>query len=287
MAAQVRIGEMEMEAKIIIYENVIKTSLLYNIEAWSNIRKCDYEKLEVLQGRILKGIFGLPNSTPYWGILFEFEILPVKQEIWYRKLMLYHGIINSDDDRIAKQIFIEQEATGQESCWFSELKDIGREIGMEVGGERAKMTMKSEWKKEAKSKIRKIADEIEEEKIKSMPKMRFLEKRAIDTYLNEVHNEMARKAMKIRLNMTEYIKNNFGMRVNCLLCGEEDATEHVFACQGIQHHAPVTTDNLKGGTKMEEIVHLFEEMKGKREAKIREDTEREIAELVADVVCDK
>ena len=282
MAAQVRIGEMEMEAKIIIFEHVIKTSLLYNIEAWSNIRKSDYEKLEVLQGRILKGIFGLPQSTPYWGILFEFEILPARLEIWYRKLMLYHGIINSDDDRIAKQIFIEQEDTGQEKCWFSELKEIGLEIGMEVGRERASLTMKSEWKKEAKSKIRKIADEIEQEKIKTMPKMRFLEKRAIDTYINELHNEMAKKAVKIRLNMIEFIKNNFGMRVNCLLCGEEDSTEHVLACRSIAQRVPVTTDDLKRGTNMEEIVNRFEEMRKRRDEKIKEDTEKEIAELVAD-----
>ena len=62
-----KIGKMEFQGKLFVYENLIIHSLFYNIEAWSNLRKSDKEILEVIQGKVLKGIFGLPKSTPYWG----------------------------------------------------------------------------------------------------------------------------------------------------------------------------------------------------------------------------
>ena len=60
--------------------------------------------------------------------------------------MLYHNVINSDEERIAKKIFIEQERTEEEKCWYSEVKAIGNKIGMEVGENAAKKMKKLEWK---------------------------------------------------------------------------------------------------------------------------------------------
>ena len=78
---------MEFQGKLFVYENLIIHSLFYNVEAWSNLRKSDKEVLEVIQGKVLKGIFGLPRSTPYWGILYELNLLPVNLLILYRKLI--------------------------------------------------------------------------------------------------------------------------------------------------------------------------------------------------------
>ena len=46
MCARNRVGVMEIEAKIFIYNMVGLTSVFHNIEGWSNMRKGDMEKLE-------------------------------------------------------------------------------------------------------------------------------------------------------------------------------------------------------------------------------------------------
>ena len=83
--------------------------------------------MEVIQGKILKRIIGLPRSTPYWGLLFELNVMPVKCSILYSKAMLFHRIINSGDDRIINQLIREQEKEYGE-CWFTELKEDGRKM---------------------------------------------------------------------------------------------------------------------------------------------------------------
>ena len=281
IAAQSRIGKMELEAKLVIYEKVVKTSLFYNLEAWSNIREKDYNKMEMIQGDLLKGILGLPRSTPYYGVLYETKIIPARLEIWYRKLMLYHGIINSDEDRIVKKILIEQERSQQVKCWFSELKEIGDKIGMEVRGDKAKEKRKSEWKKEAKEKVRKEADRMETEKIKNMKKLRFLKAgRAVETYWKELYNDDARLAMKIRLNMIETIGSNFGMRTECLLCGSLDSTEHVLSCEKMERRSSrAGIEELGKGERMGEIVKQFQEMERERTIEMKTKTEREINDM--------
>ena len=213
-------------------------------------------------------------------MLYETKILPARLEIWYRKLMLYHGIINSDEDRIVKKILIEQERSQQVKCWFSELKEIGDKIGMEVGGDKAKEKRKSEWKKEAKEKVRKEADRMEKEKIKNMTKLRFLKAgRAVETYWKELYNDDARLAMKIRLNMIETIGSNFGMRTECLLCGRVDSTEHVLSCEKMEQSSLAGLEELEKGERMGEIVKRFQEMEIERTIEMKTRTEQEINDI--------
>ena len=95
--------------------------------------------------------------------------------------------------------------------------------------------------------------------------MRFLEKKGSDTYLLDTWNEDARMALKIRLNMIEWIGDNVGTEVSCPLCGREgDTTEHVFACNGSVNNTGVTVKNLEDGQRMKEIVELFKRNEQKR-----------------------
>ena len=47
--------------------------------------------------------------TPYIGILMETGIWPIKEKIEYQTLMLYHNLINSDEERVAKLLVREQK----------------------------------------------------------------------------------------------------------------------------------------------------------------------------------
>ena len=87
--------------------------------------------------------------------------------------------------------------------------------------------------------------------------MKFLQRKG-DIYLTELHNDDARLAMMIRLNMISWIEDNFGQESSCPLCnGEIDTTEHVFECSGTVNKAGVTVKNLEDGERMKEIVELF------------------------------
>ena len=269
ICCQKKLGVYEWDGKKTVYEAQIIPAVFHNIEAWTNLRKTDWERMESLQGKILRGLFGLPKSTPYWGLLYELNVIPIRLHITYKRLMVYHNLINSDDDRVAKQIIKEQEKDGYEECWFGNVKREGKSIGIEVNEEAVLGKQKSVWKKQVKEKIR-VAFEAEMTvKKQHGVKLRFLGNRGSDTYLKEVCNENARMAMKIRLNMVDWIQKNFGVEGVCPLCGEEDSTEHVFACDG-GLGLGVSVKDLEDGMKMDKIIELFKKTETKRREKLLE-----------------
>ena len=108
-----------------------------------------------------------------------------------------------------------------------------------------------------KKKIQEAFQKQFEEKKKSMKKLRFLNSKATQTYLQQLTNQTARMALIIRLNMFESMTHNFGVRKNCSLCGNKnDTTEHAFDCPSrINKHLVIS--DLQEGNKMDEIVELF------------------------------
>ena len=265
MCSQDKVGRMEIPAKLFIYEKIAVLSIFYNIEVWSNLRQLDRDKLETIQGTVLRGLIGLPKSTPYWGILYELNILPVHLRITYKKLMIYHMLMNSNKDRIARQIVEEQEQSELDNCWFSNVKDEAEEIGLVVGRSKVVDVKKSQWKKTVKSKIQEAFKNKCRAKLGNMTKLRFLSKvSATDSYLQYLSNNDAREAIKIRLNMVDAITSNFGIRKNCSLCGNEnDNTEHVFECAAMGCHG-LSIEDLMQGTNMREVVELFRKMESLR-----------------------
>ena len=58
----------------------------------------EMKEISKIQVSALKQIRHLPKSTPNIEILFETEIWPIKERTEYSTMMLYHGVMNSDDE---------------------------------------------------------------------------------------------------------------------------------------------------------------------------------------------
>ena len=78
MCCKSKIGKFEMIAKKVVYERLAELAVFFNIEVWTNFRCCDVEKMENLQGKLLKGLYDLPKSILYWGDLHQICTCPVR-----------------------------------------------------------------------------------------------------------------------------------------------------------------------------------------------------------------
>ena len=50
----------------------------------------------------------------------------------YRKMMLYHNIIHSDEDRLCRKIVKDQEKSIEEDTFYHETKQYFNKIGMDI-----------------------------------------------------------------------------------------------------------------------------------------------------------
>ena len=57
---------------------------------------------------VLRKTFEQKRNTPYWGIIAETGIWPYMYEVTYKRLMLFHHLVHSEEKRVARKIVISQ-----------------------------------------------------------------------------------------------------------------------------------------------------------------------------------
>lgn len=80
----------------------------FQLEVWGRIMETEMAEMTKIQKNRLKQIFHLPKSLSNTEILIETGIWPVKERLEWVTMMMYHSIMNNDDERIAKKILKEQ-----------------------------------------------------------------------------------------------------------------------------------------------------------------------------------
>ena len=104
--------------------------MLYNLEGWNKLSKSEVKKLEQIQLKALVQLLELPRSTPYIGLLNEIGMWKIEDRLRYRKIMLYHNIVTSNNNRLCKRIIIEQEENEDGDTFYSDVKNMMEAIGL-------------------------------------------------------------------------------------------------------------------------------------------------------------
>ena len=102
---------------------------------------------------VLQRIFKIKRNTPYWGILSESGIWPMEIRIFYKKLMLYHLLITSDEERIARKILVQQIKNNYSNCWYEEIQVILNKLELNITQTQLEELSKIKWKQMVKNKI--------------------------------------------------------------------------------------------------------------------------------------
>ena len=99
--------------------------------------------------------------------------------IFYRKLMLFHNLIKSNEKRMAKKILIDQLEQQRNNCWYSELEEQMEKYKIFDEIEQIKCYKKSKWKKLVKDKIQQYVNKGYQRESKSMKKLRFVNEKQV------------------------------------------------------------------------------------------------------------
>ena len=244
-------GELAVGARLKLVNAVIMHSLLYGIEAVPQLKDGELKQLESMQHKILTQMLEVPRSTPYMGLLLETGMWNMKARVDYRKLMLYHNISNSEDDRIIKQILKVQEGEVRSTTWYAGVNKIVEMYEISV---KAEEVLKSEWKKKVKEQIGKKMEVEIRESCAELRKTRTVkdEPYSIKQYLLECTPKDAAEILRARLHMSKLPCNYWVDNGGCPLCGFKGkaVTEHYFEnCQRTRRLAQIwetTAHDLEG-----------------------------------------
>ena len=67
MGDKIRVERHEGRIQKMLYEKVVLPTITYNMSTTTNMTNNELE--EMIQGEMLRKIYNVPPSTPYWGLL--------------------------------------------------------------------------------------------------------------------------------------------------------------------------------------------------------------------------
>ena len=190
----------------------------------------------------------------------------MEARLTYKKLMLYHNIITSDDKRAVKRIIKAQEKEERKTTWYSSIKNEIKKYKITVD---AKTSLKSRWKKHVKEKINENMEKMIRKECNEMKKARTVRNDRYEKkgYLENNNLRETKKILKTRLHMTNLPGNYKGGGTGiCTLCErEEGSTEHYFQCPQVNHLARtigVNKEDLedKNEEKMKNVANFIEKV---------------------------
>ena len=255
IGSTVNLGRLAIATRMKLVNTVIMPSLLYNVEVVPKLTKEELKQLEKMQKKVLSRLLEVPSSTPYFGILMETGMWTVEARIAYRKLMLFHNLMHSEDDRVTKNMLMVQEQEDREGTWFS---DVRKKLETYEIIKDVNKVLKSEWKKEVKEKISNSVEKQVRAGCANGSKTRTVIDDAFELkeYLQETNVTEASDILKTRLHMTKLTCNYRQQQYSpCPLCGYPGkvTTEHYFRrCTGTNSLSKIWETNeedLKGTFK--------------------------------------
>ena len=235
MGSYESVGAADMSVRLMLLEEIVKLTLLDNMETWCDITTKEERMITKHHHEILCIVLGQKRTTPYYGMIGETGIWPYVDIITYKKMMYLHHLIHSDDERTARQIIITQEANNIENSWYSELASKAKELNININTSIVEKLEKSAWKEEIKEKTERKLEEELKQQYQLKTKLRFLRDKPFqrEDYLNEATAKQCQQIMELRLNMLD-VKNNYKGQYEdeiCVGCFEEpETTEHFLTC---------------------------------------------------------
>ena len=233
MGDKTRVGRHDGRIQKMLYEKVVLPTITYNMESTTNMTNKEMEDMEMIQGKMLRKIYKVPPSTPYWGLLIELGMKPIEYIIHSKRLMLYHNIINTKTKRLSKDIIEQQMIYQIKGGFYEEIQKskVFFEIGIE--SKTLEKMKKSTWKAIIKEKSEERMNREIQQKTTTMKKLRFLRGTHANEsqYVKYCSMEETTKLLRLRLNMIKF-DSNYGKRGTCKICQKVAETmEHMLECK--------------------------------------------------------
>ena len=125
-------GTEKIRVKLNLFELCLMPALQHGLAAWEMIMTRGIEEIERMQSKALKQLLQVPISRSTAHILMETGIWIAKEYLQYSTMMLYHSMINSEEEFIAKNIVKEQHKCNLQQTFYSRVHSISKETGVDV-----------------------------------------------------------------------------------------------------------------------------------------------------------
>ena len=271
LMAEIEVGSHHVEIMLLLYRALFLSTMLFNSQTWSNLRKKDIDCLRTLQLKFLKRILGVASSTPNAFTFLELGVLPIEYEIEKRQIMFLHRILQMDPADPVFQLFEEMQKfseAGEKNWWTGVEKCLGK-YKLPTDFDKIKSMTKESFSTLVKKAVTRTALESLKVECAGLKKTAVLkyDSLKLQEYLSVLHRSHSKIIFKWRCQTLD-IKSHSTWKYNDLVCRgcgvENEDSDHVINCGSADRIETelniINLDNLDQPTK-NELMQIVLRMK--------------------------
>ena len=236
MMSEIDVGEHHINVMLLLYRSLFLSTMLFNSQTWSNLRKKDIDALKVVQQKFLKRIVGVSASTSNSAIFLELGVLPIEFEIEKRQLMYLHRILHLEHNDPVYVMYENMRDLSEagEMNWWSGVERLLIKYQLELE------TIQSMSKETFGACVRKAVSDASfralyhESKGKKKTAHLSYSKLCLQPYFENLYPSQARLMFKCRtqtVDIKTHLTYKYGVDSVCRKCGQDDETySHIVNC---------------------------------------------------------
>ena len=153
---EVNFGKFKISNLLTFYQSVFILRLIYNCEAWSNLKAKDYQVLQKLQLNFLKRVMDVPRTTPNAALFLDLGVWPVQYTIEQRQLLHLKRILDRDNGDPVWLPHKEMLKYEFEPNWTNNILGLQEKYNLPLKDLNIQKLSKPQWKTMVKSQVRKF-----------------------------------------------------------------------------------------------------------------------------------
>jgi hypothetical protein len=261
LCKDVTMGIFAIDTLLLLYKSLFLQVVLYNAQAWSNLKNIDIKNLQTIQLKFLKRTFHAPSSTPNCLTLLETGTTPILHQIHIKQLMFLYHILELDTDDLVKRTY-EEQLKYPAANWANEVAKIREKYDIpQTDAEITHLPMTT-WERIVKTQVRNHAfQQLIREAGELKHAHNILPYATFDKqqYMTELSPAQARKVFHVRTNTVDLRavrKYTYGENSGCRLCGSGDETifHVVNECVHIQRTVEIPNMYTSDCSQLREIA---------------------------------
>ena len=235
---RINMGNKQIESMLLLYKSVFIPRLIYNCEAWSNLKPKDYLTLQTSQLTYLWNVLEVPKATPIAAMYLELVILPVRYEIEMRQILFLKRTLDKKHDSPCLLTYNEMLKFENKTNWANNILGLRRDYNLPFNDDNIEKMSVSHWKYFLRSAIFKEALLQLQVELSSNRKANHIscQHSFLKTNDNSIQlpSHLARLVFKAKTRMLD-IKINYKRKykngLHCPFSSDYDETfEHIFKC---------------------------------------------------------
>ena len=233
------LGQYKMEIALRLRQAMLINTMLFNSEAWHDIKEVEIKSLECVDQHLLRSIVGAHSKTPLEFLYLETGAIPVRFILACRRMLYLQTILKRPDSELTKRIYIAQKEKPTKGDFYCLVEKDFQMIGEILSEDEIIKKSRNSYKNNIKLKTRIAAFSYLKEQQNKHSKIRNIQYTKLDTQAYMISPLFSNTEVSLLFALrSKYIdcKSNFKFKYNqdnllCQLCGvDEDSQPHILQC---------------------------------------------------------